>query len=148
MFERLMARLHRDTPPKEPLATPDARMALGILLVRLAMVDRAYLFEEIEEIDRVLARAFDLRPLEAAKMRARCEDTARRLPKDVDLAQIVHDSVDYAHRLDAVAALWSVALSDHMTDDREAEMIHLIETRLGVSRADSDAARRAAEAKR
>ena len=81
-------------------------------------------------------------------MRARCEDTARRLPKDVDLAQIVHDSVDYAHRLDAVAALWSVALSDHMTDDREAEMIHLIETRLGVSRADSDAARRAAEAKR
>ncbi|MGR3269775.1 hypothetical protein DU478_18050 [Thalassococcus profundi] len=148
MFERLMARLHRDTPPKEPLATPDARMALGILLVRLAMVDRAYLFEEVEEIDRVLARAFDLRPLEAAKMRARCEDTARRLPKDVDLAQIVHDSVDYAHRLDAVAALWSVALSDHMTDDREAEMIHLIETRLGVSRADSDAARRAAEAKR
>jgi len=148
MFERLMARLHRDTPPKEPLATPDARMALGILLVRLAMVDRAYLFEEVEEIDRVLARAFDLRPLEAAKMRARCEDTARRLPTDVDLAQIVHDSVDYAHRLDAVAALWSVALSDHMTDDREAEMIHLIETRLGVSRADSDAARRAAEAKR
>ena len=148
MFERLMARLHRDTPPKEPLATPDARMALGILLVRLAMVDRAYLFEEVEEIDRVLARAFDLRALEAAKMRARCEDTARRLPKDVDLAQIVHDSVDYAHRLDAVAALWSVALSDHMTDDREAEMIHLIETRLGVSRADSDAARRAAEAKR
>ena len=51
MFERLMARLHRDTPPKEPLATPDARMALGILLVRLAMVDRAYLFEEVEEIE-------------------------------------------------------------------------------------------------
>ena len=49
MFERLMARLHRDTPPKEPLATPDARMALGILLVRLAMVDRAYLFEEVED---------------------------------------------------------------------------------------------------
>ena len=144
MLERLLHLFHRGTPPDQPLPTPDARMALGILLVQLAMVDRTYLFEEVQEIDAVLAKAYDLRPLEAAKMRASCETALRKLPADIDLTRIILDAVDYDHRLEAVEALWSVALSDGITDDRETNMIDLIERRLGISPEDSDAARRKA----
>ena len=76
MFERLKSFFHRVAPPPAPLPELDAAHALGALLVKVALVDDAYLFEEVEEIDHILAEAYGLKPLAAARMRA--SHSARR----------------------------------------------------------------------
>ncbi|KUF11218.1 TerB family tellurite resistance protein [Pseudoponticoccus marisrubri] len=144
MLERLTAFFHRKTPTETPLPEPDARLALGTLLVRVAMADKAYLFEEIEQIDRILAAAYDLNPIEAAKMRATCEKLATKVTDDQKLAALVRESVEYDHRREKVQALWRVSLADGVTDDREAALVELVEEVLGVERRDSEAARAAA----
>lgn len=144
MFERLTHFFQRKTAPKAPLPPMDARYALGTLLVRVAQADQAYLFEEIETIDRILGKAYGLKPIEAAKMRAVCEKLAHGIEDDAHMAMLIRDSVDYDHRLEKVQALWDVALSDGLVVDREEELVALVEDMLGVARTDSDAARAAA----
>ena len=144
MLERLTALFQRKEKPDAPLPEPDARLALGTLLVRVAMADKAYLFEEIEQIDRILAEAYDLSPIEAAKMRATCEKLAFAVEDDAEMAAIIREAVDYDHRREKVAALWRVVIADGITGDRETALVDLIEDRLGVARDDSEAARAAA----
>lgn len=144
MFERLTHFFTHKTPQQLPLPEMDAKYALGTLLVRVAQVDRAYLFEEIEQIDRTLAAWNDIGPIEAAKMRAMCERLSEHSSSSEDLADLIRDHVDYAHRLDAAQALWRVAVADKITDEREAALIDLVENHLGVEQPDSAAARAAA----
>ena len=144
MLERLTALFARKTPPPEALPEPDARLALGTLLVRVAMADKAYLFEEIEQIDRILGEAYDLSPIEAAKMRATCERLAFSVESDQHMIDLIRDAVDYEHRLEKVQALWRVVLADGITDERETALVDLVEDQLGVARPDSEAARAAA----
>lgn len=144
MLERLTAFFQRKAPPAQPLPELDAKYALGTLLVRVAMADQTYLFAEIEQIDRTLAAWNDLNPLEAAKMRAVCEKLARVAGDDADLADLIRTHVDYAHRKEAVVALWKIAEADGFTHAREAALVDLVENHLGVSRDDSEAARAAA----
>lgn len=144
MLERLTALLTRKTKPDAPLPTPDARLALGTLLVRVAMADKAYLFEEVEQIDRILADAYDLNPIEAAKMRATCEKLAFAVEDDAAMTELIREAVDYEHRREKVEALWRVVMADGISDEREAALVELVEQQLGVARLDSEAARAAA----
>ena len=144
MLERLRKFFTQPKPQKTPLPEPDARLALGTLLVRVAMSDGAYLFEEVEEIDRILVRAYGLKPLEAARMRADCERLAMHIEDDTDMARRIREAVDYDHRRDKVAALWSVMMADGVSDEREQELVDLVEKTLGIDRSDSEAARAAA----
>ena len=144
MLERLTALFQRKQRPEAPLPEPDARLALGTLLVRVAMADKAYLFEEIEQIDRILAEAYGLNPIEAAKMRATCEKLAFAVEDDADMAAIIRDAVAYEHRREKVAALWRVVMADGVTDERETALVDFVEDKLGIARADSEAARAAA----
>lgn len=141
MFERLKEFLHLTTPPAKPLPEPDAKLALGVLLVRTAMADRTYLFEEIEQIDRILAHDNGLNPVEAAKMRATCEALADEVQDDMRMAELIRESVDYNHRHDTVRSLWKVAHADGVTDEREAALVELVEDVLGIETADSEEAR-------
>jgi uncharacterized tellurite resistance protein B-like protein len=143
MFERLTALFRTRPPAQAPLPELDAKYALGTLLVRVAKADSSYLFEEIEQIDRVLARLNGLNPVEAAKMRAMCERLAQHVGDNAALADLIRDHVDYAHRKEAMTALWAVARADGITDDREAELVDLVETHLGVDREESEATRAA-----
>lgn len=141
MFERLKAFFHRAAPPAKPLPEPDAKLALGVLLVRTARADKAYLFEEIEQIDRILAHDNGLNPVEAAKMRATCEKLADEIQDDMRMAELIRESVDYAHRESTVQSLWQVVHADGVDDDRESALVALVEDVLGVAPEESDAAR-------
>ena len=90
----------------------DAQHALGALLVRAAKVDKAYLFEEVEQIDAVLMYMYKLNPVEAAKMRASCEKLEEDMPETEALAGILEKAMSEADTLAAVAALWSVVFVD------------------------------------
>lgn len=138
MFERILA-LFSPTPSATPLPEADARHALGALLVRVAKVDDAYLFEEVEQIDRMLARMYDLNPVEAAKMRAACERLEAEMPDTDELAAILHDAIPMSERELAVRALWTVVFADGVEHESEDILLHRIEADLGVT---PDVARR------
>ncbi|SEN60370.1 Uncharacterized conserved protein, tellurite resistance protein B (TerB) family [Loktanella fryxellensis] len=132
MFERLLSLFHPDRSVT-PLPDADARHALGALMVRAAKVDRAYLFEEVEEIDHVLSHMYGLNAVEAAKMRARCEKLEEAMPDTDTLARVLHDAIPLGEREAAVKSLWMVVLSDGGERPEEGELLHQIERTLGVS---------------
>lgn len=143
MFERLLSRFRLGEPA--PLPQPDADLALGALLVRVAMSDRTYRVEEIRRIDRLLGRLFRLNPVQAAKMRATCEKLERQAPGTGQFAALIRDNVDYAHRLDALQALFEVMLADGRRAEEELTLVHALTDALGMSPEDEATALTRAE---
>ncbi|MCX7564886.1 TerB family tellurite resistance protein [Sulfitobacter sp. F26169L] len=139
MLELLFPRRVR-TP--EPLPQPNAQLALGALLVRVALANRQYLAAEVAQIDRVLSATFDLKPLDAAKLRAECEALERHAPGTPEFTKILRDEVDYAERKALADAMWAVAMADGRRDADEEMQLLAIETALGLSDADIAAARK------
>jgi|TARA_R110002049_G_scaffold23781_6_gene84792 uncharacterized tellurite resistance protein B-like protein len=138
MFERLFP---RRKPQPKPLPQPNAQLALGALLVRVAMADRNYRASEVGQIDRILARTFGLKPLEAAKLRAACEALERDAPGTPEFTRILREEVAYADRKSLGDAMWQVALSDGDRNEDEEIQLIAIETALGLTDADMAAAR-------
>lgn len=89
MFERILGLLRAPAHDFTAMPEADARHALGALLVRVAKADGAYLFQEIEEIDHLLADLYDLNTIEAARMRAECERLEHAMPDTSELAHIL-----------------------------------------------------------
>ncbi|MBD3662784.1 TerB family tellurite resistance protein [Sulfitobacter aestuariivivens] len=141
MFERLFP---RRKPQPEPLPQPNAQLALGALLVRVAFADDDYRASEIGQIDRILAQTFDLGPIEAAKLRAVCEKLERHAESTEEFAQILREEVDYADRKALGDAMWSVALADGHRDEKEEIQLNAIEIALGLTDLDMQAARETA----
>jgi len=134
---------HRPASPAA-LPEPDAQLALGALLVRVAQADNVYTAAEIGQIDHILARSYDLKPIAAARLRATCENLERHAPGTEEFAKLIRQEVPYEDRLKIVGALWEVVLADGERDDAEEDMLHLIETTLGILSKDSKAAKNAA----
>lgn len=132
MFERILA-LFDTTKPQTELPPADAKYALGALMVRTALADNSYLFKEVAEIDRVLAKLHDLGPIEAAKMRAQCEKLEQELPRTADLAAILAATTGMEDREQAVAVLWDVVYADGNRHVKELSIVSEIAERLGVS---------------
>ena len=132
MLERLLSLFHTDRVVTT-LPQADAQHALGALLVRAAKIDRAYLFEEVEEIDHVLVHLYKLNTVAAAKMRARCELLEDSMPDTETLARVLHDAISMDDREAAVSALWAVVFADGTELPEEDELLHQIEAILGVA---------------
>ena len=132
MFDRIVSMFHAQTPVTK-LPEADAQHAMGALLVRAAKVDKAYLFEEIEQIDGVLAHRYNLNPVQAAKLRAECEKLEEAMPDTTALSTILHDAISLEDREATVAALWTVVFADGVEAESEDLLLHQVEAILGVS---------------
>lgn len=141
MFDRLFP---RSKPAQEPLPQPNAQLALGALLVRVAFADEDYRATEIGQIDRILSQTFDIGPIEAAKLRAVCEKLEREAEGTAEFAEILREEVDYADRKALADAMWSVALADGDRHEQEEIQLLAIETALGLTDLDIQQAREAA----
>lgn len=133
MFERIFPK-RSGTPP---LPQPNAQLALGALLVRVAFADRDYRPEELAQIDRILAATFDLGPIEAAKLRATCEALERDAPGTPEFAAILKAEVEYSERLALAGHMWRIVLADGDLDAAEEATLHQIEAALGLTPEDS-----------
>ncbi|MGD9293727.1 MAG: TerB family tellurite resistance protein [Roseobacter sp.] len=141
MFEKLFP---RRKPVPDPLPQPTAQLALGALLVRMAFADRSYKASEVGQIDRILSKTFDLKPLQAAKLRATCEALERQAPGTPEFARILRDEISYNDRKALADAMWQVALADGDVEKNEEDALFDIEQALGLNDADIAAARRGA----
>ena len=145
VVKKILDRLLRHTPAPAPLPEPDAEMALGALLVRVAMSDRDYDAKEIGEIDKILALSFGLGPIEAAKMRATCERLEKAAPGTGAFAKLIRTGTAHAPRVDMLTALWMVALADGDEHGEEKALLRQLQNALGLSDLDYKAARERAE---
>jgi len=139
MFKALFSRLTgRATPAPDPEL--DAQFAIVALLVRLAKADAHYAFEEIAEIDRIVAGTWDLNPVEAMKMRARAEQIEAEAPATAELSQLVRDHTAYAQRGALFDALWDVSLADRKLRRDERRFLDRAADALGIDAGDAAAA--------
>ncbi|MFY0309453.1 TerB family tellurite resistance protein [Leisingera sp. D0M16] len=135
--------------PSEPpvLPDPDAELALGALLVRVAQSDREYQLEEISLIDRILARLYQHNAIEAAKVRATCEKLHAAAPETDTFGRLIRETTGLEERLAALDALWEVVLADGSAHEGEVTILEDARKAMGLSYADSQKARSRAEEK-
>ena len=129
------------------LPDPDAELALGALMVRVAQSDREYQLEEISLIDRILARLYQHNAVEAAKVRATCEKLQAAAPESDTFGQLIRETTGLEERLAAMDALWEVVLADNREHPGEVTIVEEARIAMGLSRADSQAARAKAKTK-
>ena len=146
MLRKLMQALGPKPPKSAPLPDPDAELALGALLVRVAMSDENYQFVEISLIDKILARVYHHSPLEAAKIRAICEKLHAAAPDTDTFAALIRETTSHEERLEAIEAIWTVVLADGREYETEIQMVEDIRMALGLSHAESEAAHDRAKA--
>ncbi|MEM6596476.1 MAG: TerB family tellurite resistance protein [Pseudomonadota bacterium] len=131
MFERLFE-LFKPDVYQTPLPEADAEHAFGALMVRVAKADRAYLFEELERIDFILAQRNGLSAVDAAKFRASCEKLEEAMPSTEDLSAILVDEVPELEREKMFVALWQVLLADGLQHRSEEEVVSAVAAVLGI----------------
>ncbi|MBT8152930.1 TerB family tellurite resistance protein [Epibacterium ulvae] len=129
------------------LPDPDAELALGALLVRVAQGDRAYQVEEISLIDRILARLYQHNAIEAAKVRATCEKLHTAAPDTDTFGRLIRETTGLEDRLSALDALWEVVLADGIERKGEVEIVNDACQAMGLSIKDNTRARARARAK-
>jgi len=129
-----------------PLSDPDARLALGALLVRIARSDGVYDAGEQALIDRVLARRYGVAGDALTDLRAECEALETEAPDTVRFTRAIKDAVPYVDREGVIEALWQVVLADGVRDDAESAIMRMVAPLLGVGDADSNRIRRMIEA--
>jgi uncharacterized tellurite resistance protein B-like protein len=139
MFSELIRRMTAPAPQR--LSDPDARLALGALLVRIARSDGDYALAEVTQIDQTLAARYGLTPAQASALRRDCETLEAEAPDTVRFTRAIKDAVDYDNRLGVVEALWRIVMADGQRDDAENSMMRMTANLLGVSDQDSHAAR-------
>ncbi|WP_108814605.1 TerB family tellurite resistance protein [Loktanella sp. Alg231-35] len=139
MFNDLLRRL--TAPEPQSLPDPDARLALGALLVRIARSDGDYAAVEIAQIDQSLMKRYDLSAADAASLRAECEALEAEAPDTVRFTRAIKDAVSYEHRLSVIETLWAVVMADGQRDDEEDSMMRMTASLLGISDQDSHRAR-------
>ncbi|MDA7964282.1 TerB family tellurite resistance protein [Ruegeria sp.] len=128
-------------PQHTALPDPDAELALGALMVRVAQADRDYKLEEISLIDRILARLYQHNAIEAAKVRATCEKLHAAAPETDTFGKLIRETTDLQERLAALDALWEVVLADGVSDEGEIKIVEEARAAMGLSYNDSQAAR-------
>ncbi|WP_425045598.1 TerB family tellurite resistance protein [Primorskyibacter sp. S87] len=124
-----------------PLPDPDAELALGALLVRVAKSDRDYQLEEISLIDRILARLYQHNAVEAAKVRATCEKLHAAAPETDTFGRLIRETTGLEERLAALDALWEVVLADGQQQEGELKIVEEARIAMGLSFKDSQQAR-------
>lgn len=139
MFAHLLRSLKGNKP--KDLPEPDAKLALGAILVRVAKSDRNYNVKEIQRIDRIFSQMYGLNVVAAAKMRATCEKLEEHAPHMDVFSEMIREGVDFDDRLAALEAMWQVALADESEKPEELDVIERAKSALGLSEADNLLAR-------
>lgn len=136
MLSEFFQKFRKAPQEAPPLPELDGRLAMGVLLIRLAKADRNYAVEEIAMIDRLFARHGDLNPVEAAKARATCEKLEAEAPDTSELTALIREGVDAETRVAMLSALWGVSRADGVVRDEESCFVTFVAKELGLTAAE------------
>lgn len=116
--------------------TKDAQRNMGVLLVRLARADADYALIEIARINRLFSSHYGLSPIDAAKLRAECEQHEIDAGSTEELAKLVQDTMPLEQRVKVITALWQVSLADGVLRNEEADLVTRVADATGVPRSE------------
>jgi uncharacterized tellurite resistance protein B-like protein len=147
LLKKFLTAFRPQTPIDAQTPDPDAELALGALLVRVAKADRDYQQDEIVLIDRILGHLYQHNALESAKVRAACERLHAAAPDTDTFGKLIRETTDTDQRRKALDALWEVVLADGVAREGEVRIVEEARMSMGLNLADSQASRGRAEEK-
>lgn len=145
MLKHILSILSGDTPENKMDET-DAKLAMAALLVRVARADDDYDAREIEVIDTVLAKNYQLTTEQAQALRIEAEALEEQAPDTVRFTRVIKEAVPFEERSHIIESLWQVVLADEHRDEDEDSFLRLVSNLLGVNDRDSAIARQNAQA--
>lgn len=139
VLNKFLSRLNQ--PETESLAEDESKLALAVLLVRVARSDDEFAATEIARIDKILGTRYGLTPLDSQTLRQDAEEIEQDVCDNVRFTRTLKQAVPLDERIGLVEALWEVALADDHRDYTEDGFLRLVCKLLGVNDRDSAFAR-------
>ncbi len=149
MLDKIIEKLKKSTAGSSaPVAPETKRLAAAALLVEAARRDNDFAADERAAITRVVGENFKL-SAEDAKTLVDLAEQRQKIPYGESIfTRTVAGSFTVDERKDVLRMIWEVALADGHLDHLEDVMIARLASEIGLDKAASEAARKAAEAKR
>jgi uncharacterized tellurite resistance protein B-like protein len=150
MLDRIIDALKKKSAPKPaaPLSPEVKRLAAAALMVEAARRDEDFAADERSAIVRIVGDNFKLNDEDATTLVALAEQRQRLPYGESIFTRTIAESFTADERKDVVRMLWEVALADGHLHRVESAMIERLTKEIGLDVTASDAARKAAEAKR
>lgn len=147
MLEKIVEKLKNlSKGANQPVTEEAKRLAAAALLIEAARRDNDFADAERNTIVQVVAKNFHLGD-EDAKHLVDMAEERQKLPYGESIfTRTVESSFSEAERKEVLQMLWKVALADGRLDRLEDIMVHRVAEEIGLTPADADAARKAAEA--
>lgn len=139
VLNKFLSRLNQ--PETESLAEDESKLALAVLLVRVARSDDEFAVTEIARIDKILGIRYGLTPQGSQTLRQKAEEIEQEVCDNVRFTRTLKQAVPLDERVGLVEALWEVALADEHRDYTEDGFLRLVCKLLGVNDRDSAFAR-------
>lgn len=148
MLDKILSLLQEGpkAPPAATVASGDAKqVAAAALMVEAARLDRNFDEGERATITRVVKEQFGLTDDAANDLVEIAEKRQKANYSDMAFINIVANSFDEGEKKDLLKMLWSVALSDGSLHKFEEHLVNHVAKELGLSAADTEAAKEAAK---
>ncbi len=149
MLEKIINKLKKVTSGDSAPVPPEVkRLAAAALLVEAARRDNDFADDERAAIVRVVGENFNLTP-DDAKTLVEMAEQRQKLPYSESIfTRTVAESFSDDERKEVLNMIWQIALADGHLNHMEDAMIARLAKEIGLTKADSDAAHQAAQAKR
>ncbi len=126
------------------MSVDDFRLALTVLLVRVARADRHYSEEEKHHIAELISGCCQISLSDAEGLRREAEKIEAQTPDSVQFTRIIKKKIPFEQREEILEILWEIVLSDGTRDYGEDGFLRLVAGLLGVTDRDSALARQRA----
>lgn len=111
----------------------DERMALAVLLIRIAKSDYDYAGIEKVRISNILERRYTLSKFECDKMLIQAEGVEDESSDNVKFTKIIKSFVPIEKRNEIIELFWELVLADGVRDDDENGLLRILGSLLGVN---------------
>ena len=111
----------------------DERMAVAVLLIRIAKSDYDYAGVEKVRISNILEKRYTLSKFECDKMLIQAESVEDESSDNVKFTKIIKRFIPIEKRGEIIELFWELVLADGVRDDDENGLLRILGSLLGVN---------------
>ena len=130
-------------PPEDPSANPeyDQVLAVGALLVEMALIDGEFSPEERQRITSIMRSQYGIEERDIERVMEEAERAARQATSYWELTSVVNANYSPEEKLAIVELLWSIIYADGTVEKHEDYLVKKLARLLNVSHAEMIAAK-------
>ena len=111
----------------------DERMAVAVLLIRIAKSDYDYAGVEKVRISNILEKRYTLSKFECDKMLIQAESVEDESSDNVKFTKIIKRFIPIEKRGEIIELFWELVLADGVRDDDENGLLRILGSLLGIN---------------